>query len=201
MNSDPEQDDVAASEPVEILIQPPTEAQKRRAWREAVLARYKHCCANCGGLDHLIVDMVVPEAAGGLLIESNGVTICRACQVAAKAADKAAESGNVKRRPVNVWISRPLYDRLTSSLELAAGFRSMGSLVRYMMERVVAHPDLFEDLVNYQDTGMDVKINVWVEPAVYEDFKGVLATKKLSVTDAVKALFCMYLDYMSQRKN
>jgi len=200
MPSDPDQDD-AASEPVELLITPPTEAQKRKVWRDAVLSRYRDCCANCGGVDHLIVEMIVPEAAGGKLIESNGVTICRACQVAAKAADKAAESGTTKRRPVNVWISRALYDRLTGSLELASGFRSMGSLVRYMMDRVVAHPDLFEDLVNYQDSGMDVKINVWVEPAAYEQFKQVLATKKLSVTDAVKALFCMYLDYMGQRKH
>jgi len=200
MTNDSDQD-AEASGPVEILIQPPTEAQKWSTWREAVRDRYKDLCANCGGQDHLIIEMIVPVAAGGLLVPSNGVTICRACQIAAKAADKAAEVGVAKRRPVNVWISRPLYTRLTSSLELAAGFRSMGSLVRYMMTRVVAHPDLFEDLKNYQDAGMDVKINVWVDPDSYEQFKVVLATKGLSVTDAVKALFCMYLDYMTQRKN
>jgi len=190
------------SGPIEILIHPLTEHQKRVLWREAVLDRYKNCCANCGGPDHLIVDMLVPEAAGGQLVVNNGVTICRTCQVAAKAADKAAETGTVKRRPVNVWISRALYTRLTADIELAAGFRSMGSLVRYMMDRVVAHPDLFEDLVNYQDEGMDVKINVWVEPSSYEAFKNVLADKRLSVTDAVKGLFCMYLDTVtSVRRN
>lgn len=197
--SDADTDEV--SEPVEILIQPPNREQKLRAWREAVLDRYRNCCANCGGCDHLIVDMVVPESAGGRLIESNGVTVCRACQVATKAASKSEESGKAKRRPVNIWVSRELYDRLTKDIELATGFRSMGSLVRYMMERVVAHPDLFEDLAKYQDTGMGVKINVWVDPATYEDFKKVLAEMSLSVTDAVKGLFCMYLDYMVQRRH
>lgn len=200
MANDSDQD-AEASGPVELLIQPPTEEQKQRTWRESVRARYKDLCANCGGSDHLIIEMLVPVAAGGQLIESNGVTICRACQIAAKAADKASEGGTAKRRPVNVWISRGLYTRLTDSLEMASGFRSMGSLVRYMMTRVVAHPDLFEDLVNYQDAGMDVKINVWVDPGEYKDFKAVLAAKGLSVTDAVKALFCMYLDYTTQRKN
>ena len=76
----------------------------------------------------------------------------------------------------------------------------MGSLVRYMMERVVTHPDLFEDLANYQDTGMDVKINVWVEPAMYESFKTVLANRRLTVTDAIKGLFAMYLETVVERK-
>jgi hypothetical protein len=197
---EPESADDVSAEPLELLITPPTEEQKKRAWRLSVLDRYHNCCANCGGSDHLIVDMLVPLAAGGQLVESNGVTICRACQLAAKAADKAAEVGKSKRRPVNVWISRALYERLTGSLEMASGFRSMGSLVRYMMERVVAHPDLFEDLANYQDVGMDVKINVWVEPAMYDAFKAVLVTRRLTVTDALKGLFAMYLETVVERK-
>lgn len=194
-------DDEALTEPIELLITPPTEVQKRRAWRDAVLTRFKNLCAGCGAPDHLSVDFIVPESAGGRLVEENGVTVCRACQVATKAASKAAETGIKKRRPVNVWLSRSLYDRLTKDMELATGFRSMGSLVRYMMDRVVAHPDLFEDMTKYQDSGMDVKINVWVDPDAYTAFKTVLAERSMTVADAVKALFCMYLDYMTQRRH
>jgi hypothetical protein len=175
-----------------LLLREPTHEDKIRIWRNGVWDTHKGCCAGCGGDEHVVVLMTVPLEAGGKLVPENGTTVCRVCQVAAKAIEKAAE-GKPNRRPINIWVSKDLYARLNTSLDSGLGFRSMGSLVRFMMGLVVSDPLRFGDLGLYQDPGTDVKINLWVERPVYDSFKSVLADMDMTVTGAIKGLLLMYV--------
>jgi len=175
-----------------ILLREPTHEDKVRIWRNSVWDAHKGCCAGCGGDEHVVVLMTVPEEAGGKLVLENGTTVCRVCQVASKAIEKASE-GKQNRRPINIWVSKDLYERLNVSLDSGHGFRSMGSLVRFMMGLVVTDAKRFHDLPLYQDTGSDVKINLWVERPVYDEFKAVLSEMDMTVTGAIKGLLLMYV--------
>lgn len=175
-----------------ILLREPTQEDKIRIWRNEVWDAHKGCCAGCGGDEHVVVLMTIPLEAGGKLVSENGTTVCRVCQVATKAIEKASE-GKPNRRPINIWVSKGLYERLNTSLDSGRGFRSMGSLVRFMMGLVATEPSRFQDLDLYQDPGTDVKINLWVERPVYDSFKGVLADMGMTVTGAIKGLLLMYV--------
>lgn len=160
------------------------DAAKRREWKRVVWESSRGRCMNCGGEHKIRVQMVVPLEAGGRYEASNGVVVCRACDLAASAV--TGMRGQVNR-PVNFWVSRRLYDR---SKEIN-GFRSTGELVRLLMDRYVTDPAAFDDLEQYQDGGGDVKINVWVERVRYEKFREALGGR-ISVTDALKALIMVY---------
>lgn len=179
--------------PMELLLHDPTPEQKRKIWRGLVWEAHRGLCAGCGGPENVVVLMIVPEEAGGKLALENGTTICRVCQVAAKAVERASESGSSNRRPINIWVGKELYERVNKSLASGQGFRSMGSLVRFMMRLVAAEPSRFADLGLYQDHGTDVKINLWVERPVYDEFKSVLGTLDMTVTDAIKGLLLVYV--------
>jgi hypothetical protein len=61
-----------------------------------------------------------------------------------------------------------------------------------MMGLVVESPGRFSDLHNYQDRGSDLKVNLWVDAEDYDQFKGVLADRNLTVTDGIKGLMLLY---------
>lgn len=161
-----------------------------RAWEKLIREKCQNRCSNCGGDDRLRVMMIIPLEAGGKLVDSNGAMVCRTCELAAE----AVRNGGVveDRRPLNIWVSRSLYDNIQSSLKARNGFRSMGSLVRYLMSTYVRDEDRFDDLAQYQDAGTDVKINVWVDRDQYAVFKQLLDKRGTTVTDAVKSLIRMY---------
>jgi hypothetical protein len=98
-----------------------------------------------------------------------------------------------KKRPINLWVSRGFHERLLASLEAPHGFKSMSSLIRYLIEFYNADEDQFDDLEQYQDAGSEVKINVWVGRAAYTEFRERLRRRGLTVTDAIKGLVSMYL--------
>jgi hypothetical protein len=170
------------------------EDDPKQQWIRAVWDRSGGICSNCGSDSHLSVRMIVPEEAGGKLVVSNGMIICRTCEVAKAAVEKAKETGDIPRRPVNVWISRKLYTSLQDSLKSRNGFRSMGPLARYMIGLLVDNPDRFSDLDQYQDRGSDVKINLWLEQEAYESFKQLLNDRNMTVTDGIKGLMLMYTE-------
>jgi hypothetical protein len=168
------------------------EMSRHDAWVHAVWEHYGGKCANCGSDQNVAVRMVVPELAGGQLVLTNGVTVCRTCEVAQTAVRKAEQSGVTPKRPICVWVSRKLYDSLQDTLNTKNGFNSMASLIRYMMGLVVEAPGRFSDLSNYQDRGSDLKVNLWVDAEDYDQFKGVLADRNLTVTDGIKGLMLLY---------
>lgn len=168
------------------------ESTRRDAWVHAVWEHYGGKCANCGADHNVVVRMVVPEAAGGQLVLTNGTTLCRTCEVAQNAVWKAEQTGSTPKRPICVWISRKLYESLQATLSTKNGFNSMAGLIRYMMGLVVESPDRFSDLQNYQNRGSDLKVNLWVDAEAYDRFKGVLADRNLTVTDGIKGLMLLY---------
>lgn len=176
--------ELVMSEDIEkITGQPPT-------FEQQVYEKYKNRCANCGGDHKLAVKMVVPEEAGGQQVVSNGVLVCRACEMATEAAARGDES---QRRPVNFWVSRKLYNRMQNGMRSNHGLKSMGALVRYLMSMYVTDPNRFDDLDRYQDgSSSDVKINVWVPNDQYETFKNLVNVRGLTVTDAVKSMIQMF---------
>ena len=171
-----------------------TKEDERTQWIDAVWKNFRGKCAGCGSDNNVAVKMIVPEEAGGKLVVENGTIICRTCEVARSAVEKAREAGETPRRPVNVWVSRKLYDSIHEALDTKNGFTSMGSMARYMMGLLVETPSRFEDLQNWQDRGSEVKINLWLDQSAYESFKEVVADRNMTVTDGIKGLMLMYTE-------
>lgn len=185
-----DQDKKLEGDPIEVLRKP-TPAEIKSQWILEVFERYNNKCSNCGAEYSLHARMIVPEEAGGKYVVENGVVLCRVCEMAASASLHAKTKGR-ERRPINVWISRALHGKLQNALTERNGFSSMGSLVRSLMQMMVEEQGQFDDLSNYQDQGSDVKINVWVDTEVYDDFKKIVGDQNLTVTDAIKGLIMMY---------
>lgn len=179
-------------EPAE-QIGPKLPGNEMDRWIREVWDAHGGRCAGCGSDDHLKEQLVVPEDAGGRRVLANSTLLCRCCEMARAAAAKARRAGGDVQVPINVWISRPLYDSLRSALRDRGGFSSMGGLVRFMMGLLVEDPERFEDLANYQDRSSEVKINLWVDEALYARFKAVLADRGMTVTDGVKGLVLLYV--------
>lgn len=162
-------------------------------WVAACLDRADHLCEGCGGEDRVKVVLVIPEAAGGKKLASNGMVICRTCELAADRSRRSRHpASGEETRPINFWISRKLYSRLRNGLSTKYGFRSMASLVRYLMGKYVGDSDRFDDVAQYQESGADVKINVWVPRDMYASFKEETGSRNLTVTDTLKGLIRMY---------
>lgn len=159
-------------------------------WEQTVRERAKDRCDNCGGEDRTSAHMVVPAEAGGRRVPSNGILLCRPCEMAAGAVDKKTKSG--ERRILNFWVSRKLYDSLQTGMETRKGFSSVSALIRFLMSMYVSNEQRFDDLERYQDTGADVKINVWVDFSQYSSFKTLVDKNGLTVTDALKSLIMLY---------
>lgn len=132
--------------------------------------------------------MVVPEAAGGRFVVSNGTVLCRVCDFTTDIATQTADAVQA-RRPVNFWVSQDLYARLHDG---SLAFKSASGLMRYLMGKFVDDPSRFDDIAQYQDAGTDVKVNIWVEASVYGQFKTLVDERGLTVTDALKGLIGMF---------
>lgn len=160
-------------------------------WENQTLRRFRHCCANCGGSDHVAAKFIVPLEVGGQMTESNTTALCRACDMAAEwtrlPEDKAG------RRCVTVWLSESMYRLIQNRIELGdARFSSMSSLVRFLIDRFVESPDRFDDLELYQDEGSDVKVNLWISVSMFEAFRATMLELGMTITDGIKALVKMY---------
>lgn len=175
-----------------------TPEEEQRLWERAVLDLAQHACSNCGGVDKLKVHMLVPVAAGGTVALTNGFVLCRTCEMASDASK--SREGDEKRRPLNFWVSRGLYDSLQRAVEEGLAFGSMGALVRYLMARYVTDETRYDDLPLYVEHGADVKVNVWVDADIYATFKALVNKKNLTVTDAVKALVRVFQESVSVLK-
>lgn len=160
-------------------------------WRSDVLDKYRNVCSGCGCPHYLEVSLIVPESAGGKYELDNGIVLCRTCEVVRHAVEYG-KYRNKGRRPISIWVSRALSESLRVCLESRDGFKSIGSLVRYMICCVVDSPGRFSDLANYQDKGSEVKLNIWVDNTVYESFKKIVSDMGLTVTDAIKGLILLY---------
>jgi hypothetical protein len=173
-------------------------------WERLVWQRYRNSCANCGGKERLRAVLVVPLEAGGQEIDSNGVLLCRSCEMASDAVKKGKTVSD--QRLVNFWVSRRLFDSLHDSLKShngVPGFRSMGALIRYLIVKYVEDETRFDDLALYQDQVEDstgVKINIWVGKSDYEAFKAILARGRMTITDAIKSLILAHLMMEAERR-
>jgi HNH endonuclease len=164
------------------------------AWATRVWAAQGGKCSSCGSDQQLKVHRVVPVAMGGSDdLVSNGVLLCRTCEIARDIHHRETRVSAEPTRPINFWVSQGLHAKMRDRLNTAYGFRSVSSLVRFLMTKYVEDPNRFEDdLVLYQDSGSDVKINVWVSREVYEAFQRQVQARNVTVTDALKSLIQMY---------
>ena len=161
----------------------------RRFWTQTVLEAAKGLCANCGSEHKASPRLIVPEAVGGKRTLKNSVVLCRACELASGMAPK--KIGEDDRRLVNIWVSDRLYQTLQKRKD-EGHTASMGALVRFLMSQYVANQPRFDDINQYQDSGADVRLNVWVDADLYASFKTLVDRQGLTVTSALKSLFCMY---------
>jgi hypothetical protein len=172
------------SVPLEIKLPEQTDLEKQ------IWAKCRSRCSNCGQTERLRIKLIVPLEAGGQSIESNGVLLCRSCEMAAESLGRGGTDS--EQRLVNFWVSRRLFDRLQYGLQMYNAFNSMGSLVRYLIAKYNEDEARFDDLELYQDEGADVKVNVWVERDRYNTFKVLLDKRGSTVTDTIKSLIAMY---------
>lgn len=182
------QTDGPVKRPIEAQMTEPEELDQK-LWAGAVLDAARGVCANCGSDHKVSPRLIVPQDVGGKLTLSNSVVLCRACELASNAAPKRI--GERDRRLVNIWVSRRFYDRLQQRRD-SGQTESMGALVRYLMSKYVAEQSRFDDLAQYQESGADVRLNLWVDAALYTTFKALVDNRGMTVTSALKALFCMY---------
>jgi len=161
----------------------------KRFWAQTVLEAAKGLCANCGSEHKASPRLIVPEAVGGKRTLKNSVVLCRACELASGMAPK--KIGEDGRRLVNIWVSDRLYQTLQKRKD-EGQTASMGALVRFLMSQYVANQPRFDDISQYQDSGADVRLNVWVDADLYATFKTLVDRQGLTVTSALKSLFCMY---------
>ena len=161
----------------------------REVMEKKVWARAGGKCESCGLSDRLKIVTHVPER----FTEMNAMVLCRTCDLAAELShrDQGPASG-VDTRPINFWVSGNLHARLTNGLSKKYGFKSIASLVRYLMSKYVQDVSRFDDVAQWQDSGTDVKVNVWVPRDTYETFKILVEKNGLTVTDALKGLIRMY---------
>ena len=181
-----------AEEAAEVIVFPlpsETEGLSAKEWAARIWARSSQKCENCGATQRLRLLMVVPVEAGGQYVLRNGIVLCRTCEVAK---DRASRSKPTDQRPINFWLSRGLYDRLRANL--GAEFRSMAALVRYLMGLYVdGHlSGAYEDVLQYQDTESDMKVNVWVDSEAYRKFKAACDHNGATVTAVLRGLIKMY---------
>lgn len=160
-----------------------------RVWSQTVYDAAHGKCANCGSEHKTKPRLIVPEEAGGKLLLANSVLLCRACEMASSVVPR--KIGEAGRRLVNIWVSDRLYKRLSERRDVGHT-SSMGALVRYLMGRYVDDVSRFDDLASYQDAGSDVRLNIWVDSDLYATFKTLVDAQGLTVTSALKALFCMF---------
>jgi len=166
---------------------------RRGAWETRVFDACGGRCSNCGDIERLKVRMIVPEEAGGKRVVGNGVLLCRTCAMARDIQAKVPQPASGEHtRPINFFVSQGLHRKLKNGLAARHGFRSVSSLVRFLMSKYVTEADQFDDLDMFQDGGSDVKINVWVGRDVYASFKAIADRNGTTVTDTLKGLIRMY---------
>jgi len=166
---------------------------REESWATQVADACKNKCSNCGSDHRLKPVMIVPEEAGGQKIVSNGTLLCRTCELAKDiGARHPSPASGEHTRPINFFVSRGLHAKLKNGLASKYGFRSVSALVRFLMSRYVADSERFDDVSMYQDSGSDVKVNVWVGRDLYGNFKAVVDRQGVTVTDTLKGLIRMY---------
>lgn len=181
----------------EIETLPQGTLEDKRSWEQRVREAAKDRCSNCGGNDRTRVGMIVPSGAGGQTVTSNGVLLCRPCELASESLG-TGKRREQSRRLLNFWVSRSFYDRIQHSIEGQNGFHSVSALVRYLMSKYIVDEARFDDLERHQDSGADVKINVWVDVDAYTTFRQLVDARGLTVTDAVKSLILVYQETMAE---
>lgn len=166
-----------------------TEEVDVRHWAAAVSDAFQGKCANCGSEHKVSPRLVVPHESGGKRIISNSTLLCRACELASGVLPRRI--GESDRRLINIWVSDALNAKLRERRDQGKS-QSIGSFVRYLMSKYVADQRRFDDLAQYQDSGTDVRLNVWVDSDLYSTFKTIVDAEGMTVTSALKSLFCMY---------
>lgn len=162
-------------------------------WVTAVWEAHRNQCGNCGGTDRCRLVLVVPEAAGGREVATNATILCRSCDVARATLERSDVAASGKEtRPINFWVSKKLFATLQNGLSTRYGFKSVASLVRFLMSQYVADAPRFDDVLHFQDHGADVKVNVWVPRDVYAQFKDLADRNGGTVTDTIKGMIRMY---------
>lgn len=170
-----------------------TTDDRKEAWATQVWEACKGQCSSCGARERLKAHPVVPVGAGGKKIVTNGILLCRTCELARDIASRSPSPASGEHtRPINFWVSRELHRKLKNGMSARYGFKSVSSLVRFLMSKYVRDSQRFGDIDLYQDNGTEVKINVWVGRDMYDRFKELAERRGVTVTDTLKGLIRMY---------
>jgi hypothetical protein len=162
-------------------------------WKKGVLQKDGNKCVNCSSARKVVACFVVPPEAGGRVILSNGVSLCRECRIAADWARVLPQRIDNKT-PINFLISKELHETIENYVHNGSRFGSVSALVRHMIASFITEPDLYDDMSLWQDDGSAVKINGWVDGVCYDTFKRLCRDRGISYTDALKSLLMVAVD-------
>ena len=155
---------------------------------DEVLSTRTPRCGNCGAEDKLRVHLIVPPSQGGKYVASNAILLCGVC---ARQALVPPREGDMQY--VNFWTRRASYNRLRAVLD-ERHIASVNAVARALIERFVALPDAYPDLDLYVEQGVEVKVTLRLEVSLYQRFKELVTGRRMTVTDAMKALLNLYLE-------
>ena len=164
-----------------------------KEWTDKVLERDQRSCINCGRSKKVAVCFIVPIEAGGKLRISNGATVCRQCRLAAESV-RVLPTRIDNKTPINFLISGVLHKAVYAYVHNGSRFGSVSALLRAMIASFITHPELYEDLEQWQDDGSDVKVNGWVDGHQYEVFKSMCQDRGITYTDSLKSLLLVAVE-------
>ena len=159
-----------------------------------VLEEKGEICQTCGDNTNTAIKLVVPLEFGGKQELNNVIVLCRRCSIISDLGKNLKM--NDTTISINFWVSHQLYKDIENLIGKNYQ-KSMGALVRYLISNYLTHPSMYQDMERYQSSGSDIKVNVKVDVDVYADFKICMEERGITITDAIKALICIYKDEVS----
>ena len=162
------------------------------SWVTQVYNRFNNKCGNCGSTERLSVRLIVPIEDGGQQVATNGVVLCRACDLAAGRKPKPGASSF--SYPFNFYLSAELHAFLAEHPRVVSAGKA--SFLRDTIEVFLDEPERFRDILQYQDDKADCKVNFHLPSEQFEKFR--LCTKQYgsNPTEMLRALLLYMRDHI-----
>jgi len=170
------------TESLQIEVPPP-----EVSWETQVYLRFKNKCGSCGSTERLVVRLLTPEAVGGQKVESNGIVLCRTCDLGTKMLPKPGASSFP--HPMNFYVSNHLHYVIQQH---APRYGGTGGFLRQLIDVYLTSPEQYADLEQYQDSTVDVKLNFHLPSSQFEEFKSKTKLQGMTMTDALRGLILLY---------
>lgn len=165
-------------------------------WVTEVFQRFNNKCGNCGATERLTVRMIVPLEVGGQEVATNGVLLCRICDIVSGLTPKP---GAVSfSRPFNFYVSQSLFEFIT---ERGKVNRGVADFLRQMIDTYLGDPLRYDDILQYQDSDSAVKINFHLPSEQFDRLRAHAVAMGSNVTEVLRGLLLWLQDQKGSKSN